>query len=316
VEQHNNELAALEILVFRPLIAIEQLSPFTENCLFAARWLQPSTMPFTYKKVLMVGATSGIGKALAERMLEDKIKVIVVGRRKENLDVLVSKYGPSFCFPIVFDIAKLDDIPSFAAKIIHEHPDLDCVFLNAGIQRAHYFSKPETIDLSQINLEVTTNYLSFVHLTTAFLPHLQLLQSKTPTCIVYVTSGLALLPVPRVSNYCATKAAIHHFILPLREELRGGFPNLKVIEVFPPAVQTELHDEKHQPDLKPGLGSKMGMPLAEFIDECSAGLENGDEQIFVGEMTKANLSWEMQRQDAFKQRFEPMYRMFEGMKRS
>ena len=45
---------------------------------------------------------------------------------------------------------------------------------------------------------------------------------------------------------------------------------MKIVEIFPPAVQTELHDEKHQPDLKQ-MG-KIGMPLKEFTDEVRCAL--------------------------------------------
>jgi short-subunit dehydrogenase involved in D-alanine esterification of teichoic acids len=60
-------------------------------------------------------------------------------------------------------------------------------------------------------------------------------------------------------QYCATKAALHHLILTLRAQLSVSNPNVKVIEILPPAVQTELHDAKHQPDIKDGRN--FGMPL-------------------------------------------------------
>lgn len=67
------------------------------------------------------------------------------------------------------------------------------------------------------------------------------------------------------ANHCASKAALHHFILVLREHLKAGPGNIKVIEMFPPGVQTELHDEKHQPDIK--NGRQVGMPLDEFTED-------------------------------------------------
>lgn len=183
---------------------------------------------------------------------------------------------------------------------------MSCVFLNSGVQRAHNFAKPATIDLKSVDLEITTNYTSFIHMTAAFLPHLQKLQSaQTPSSIVYVTSGLALVPIPRVLVYCSTKSALHHFILPLREELREPYEHLKIIELLPPAVQTELHNEKHQPDLKPGVGAQTGITLADFLREAWEKLETGEEEIMVGDMTK-NMAgdWEQQRQAEFKQRFK------------
>lgn len=90
---------------------------------------------------------------------------------------------------------------------------------------------------------------------------------------------------------------MHQLILVMREQLRGEgggadteekaapgnggkSKGVKVIEVYPPAVQTELHDEKHQPDIK--NGRSFGMPLQEFTEEAWKGLERGDEDIPVG----------------------------------
>ncbi|KAE9973843.1 hypothetical protein BLS_003393 [Venturia inaequalis] len=256
------------------------------------------TMQFQYNKVLLIGATSGIGYALAERMLTTGTKVIIAGRRKERLDELVSKHGEDKAFPSVFDISELSKIPAWASSITKEHPDLDCVVLNSGIQRAYNFAKPETVNLEQINEEMTTNYLSFVHLTTAFLPHMQ--AQKAHTSLIYVSSGLALVPYPRALNYSATKAALHHFLLSLRIQLKSGPGNVKIIEIFPPAVQTELHNTKHQPDIPNDAGAKFGMPLDEFIDETWKGLQTGDEHIFVGDLPKhAGQGFEAERQKIF-----------------
>lgn len=71
-------------------------------------------MSFPYKTVLVLGATSGIGLALAEKFIENGSHVIAVGRRKENLDSFVSKHGKEKASSIQFDITDLSSIPSFA----------------------------------------------------------------------------------------------------------------------------------------------------------------------------------------------------------
>ena len=58
-------------------------------------------------------------------------------------------------------------------SIIKSNPDLDCVLLNAGIQRTLNFAKPETVDLSSVEMEFNANYFSQLALTKAFLPFLQ-----------------------------------------------------------------------------------------------------------------------------------------------
>jgi len=95
---------------------------------------------------------------------------------------------------------------------------------------------------------------------------------------MYTTSGLALVPLPRCPNYCATKAALHQFILALRRQLTGS--NVKVVELFPPAVQTELHDKVHQPDIE--NGREIGITIEEFMEQAWRGIIEGVEEIPVG----------------------------------
>ncbi|KAF7846152.1 hypothetical protein BT93_L5116 [Corymbia citriodora subsp. variegata] len=262
-------------------------------------------MSFKYKNILVVGGTSGIGEALAARLVENGSKVIVVGRRQEKLDSFVEKHGKDKAQSIQFDITNLDKIPSFAEDVMKSYPEVDCVFLNSGIQRPFDFSKPETVDKKILYEEFNTNYLAYLHLVLAFTPYLQ--KSDKATSFIFTTSGLALVPMIRAPNYCASKAALHSFILVLREQLKDGPGNIDVIEIFPPAVQTELHDEKHQPDIKDG--HKMGMPLNEFTNDTWAGMTAGKNQIPVGTAVKSFESWEQERQKMFfgmKQAMEKM----------
>ncbi len=254
---------------------------------------------FPYKKVLMVGGTSGIGEGLAAKFVSQGISVIVVGRREEKLDSFVKTYGSDKASSSVFDVNELSKIPSWAKKIHEQHPDLDCVVLNQGVQRGFDFSKPDTVDLSVVNEEFTTNYLAVLHLTNAFLPFLQEQSKKSPAAIMFTTSGLALIPMIRCANYCASKAALHHYILALREQLKDGLGDVKCIELFPPAVQTELHDAKHQPDIKDG--GKIGIPLNEYIEETWKGLSAGKEQVPVGSAAGpfSPDGFETKRQEAF-----------------
>ncbi|KAJ6262264.1 hypothetical protein Dda_3070 [Drechslerella dactyloides] len=222
---------------------------------------------FNYKKVLVTGATSGIGKAFAERLVKEGIAVVVTGRREDRLKAFVEQNGGDY---EAFDLAKLGEIPQFVAKVTEKHPDIDAVVLNSGIQRGFNFTKPESVKLDVINEEVTVNYLSYVHLTTAFLPFLQ---KKDSSALIYVGSVVGLVPFARCLNYCATKAALHQFVLSLRNQLKDS--PIQVLEILPPAVQTELHDEVHQPDIKDG--GKLGMPIDEFTEETWNALIEGNE---------------------------------------
>jgi NADP-dependent 3-hydroxy acid dehydrogenase YdfG len=73
-------------------------------------------MAFTYRHILMIGATSGIGAAMADHLIEAGAKVTVVGRRKDRLEEFVSRHGQSQARAVPFDIGDLAQIPRFATE--------------------------------------------------------------------------------------------------------------------------------------------------------------------------------------------------------
>lgn len=84
------------------------------------------------------------------------------------------------------------------------------------------------------------------------------------------------MPLPRCANYCATKSALHSLAWSLRAQLGPVHPHLRVVEIVPPAVQTELHTL--QPELVAVGQADIGMPLGAFIDETWEALERWDEK--------------------------------------
>ena len=266
-------------------------------------------MQLKYNKVLILGATSGIGRALSGRFVETGTSVVAVGRRQDKLDEFVKEYSSQAgkVDTAKFDITDLKAIPQFAADIFKKHPDLDCVFLNSGMQRAVNWSKPDEVDLESLDTETLTNYTAYIHLTKAFLPYLQK-QAPKEASLVFTTSGLALVPILHCPNYCATKAALHHHILAMREQLRGAGSNVKIIELFPPAVQTELHDFEMGEK-----GKDVGMPLKDFVNEAFEGLcKEDNEQIPVQAVKEAMgfYSWEQERQKTFQKWNEQMRKQY------
>lgn len=139
-------------------------------------------MSFPYKHVLLLGATSGIGQAMANRLVKEGSKVIAVGRRQDRLDAFVKEHGSGKASSTKFDISDRSNIDSFVNETITKNPNLDCVFLNAGTQSPVDFTDPAKVDLANFHAEIDTNFASFVDLTMKFLPFL--MAKKEPTGLI------------------------------------------------------------------------------------------------------------------------------------
>jgi short-subunit dehydrogenase len=111
--------------------------------------------------------------------------------------------------------------------------------------------------------------------TAAFLPRLL---AQPSARIVNVTSGLAYVPYAMMPVYCATKAALRSVTLSLRHHIRAT--SVRVIELLPPAVSTELHDYMGP------KGREIGIPLEEFVREAMEALNSGSEEIHVANAKK------------------------------
>lgn len=202
--------------------------------------------------ILITGGGSGIGEALAHRLHDAGNTVIVAGRRRDALDAAIA--GRANMHAMTLDIDSADAIEAFAADLIAAHPALNIVVNNAGIMRFEDLSARR--DLSDAEATITTNLLGPIRLTNALVDHLK---GQDDAAIVNVTSGLAFVPLVVTATYSATKAALHSYTISLRDALAGS---VEVIELAPPAVQT---------DLTPGQRDRAGyQPLDAFADEVMA----------------------------------------------
>lgn len=196
-------------------------------------------------------------------------------------------------------------------SITKTHPTLSCIILNAGIQRTLDLTQPSSYGdiATKVTAEATTNYLSPLLTATAFLPHL-LARPPPPdgdgagAAILVVTSALALVPLARCASYCATKAALHSLAWSLRAQLAAAphARHVRVVELIPPAVQTELH--ALQPELVAAGQAHIGMPLAQYIDETWAALQRWDpneHEIMVSQVRANYGHFEDEKRLAFEQ---------------
>jgi len=182
-------------------------------------------------KILITGASAGIGKAILEAFIKLDNQVIALGRNEEKLKELAKK--DNRIIPVKCDIAKKEDLDDLALFIEKEHPDLNILINNAGIQyNYHFMEEPHSI--AKIEHEIEVNLIAPIKLISLLLPTIQ---SNENSAIVNVSSGLGLVPKMAAPVYCGTKGGIHIFSKSLRYQLED---RVKVFEIIPPLVDTNM----------------------------------------------------------------------------
>ena len=227
-------------------------------------------MQLASNTVLITGGASGIGFALAERFLRAGSQVIICGRREEKLEEAGAKH-PGLKTRVC-DLAKETQRTALHKWVTNEFPRLNVLVNNAGIQRR--VQLPEDLKWKPTHEEIAINLEAPVHLSALFIPHLK---KQAHPAIMNVTSGLSFAPMANVPIYCATKAALHSFTLSLRHQLSPT--PIRVIEIIPPAVNTDLGG--------PGLHT-FGLPVEEFVNAVMVGLQEGSPEIAYGYSQRAS----------------------------
>jgi uncharacterized oxidoreductase len=190
--------------------------------------------------VLITGGGSGIGLALADALARRDNEVIVCGRRRQRL--LAAKKSHRNIHVRVCDLSVPRSRRALVDWLLSGFKDLNLVVNNAGIQRSVDFLQGPR-DLADADEEIATNLAAPIHLSALLIPHLR---RQKAAAIVNISSGLAFTPMAVVPVYCATKAALHSLSVSLRYQLRGT--TVRVLEVAPPMVATELAGSRRRPE--------------------------------------------------------------------
>jgi uncharacterized oxidoreductase len=220
-------------------------------------------MKLTGNTIFITGGGSGIGRALAEALHQRGNQVIISGRRKGNLDE-TTKANPGMK-SVELNVEDPASISAVARKLIADFPKLNVLINNAGIMQFDDVAGP--IDESVMVSTITTNLMGPIRMTSALVEHLK---KQETAAVINVSSGLAFTPMAVTAVYCSTKAAIHSYTMSLRYKLKGT--SVKVLEIAPPWVQTDLLNSKNEP---------RAMPLGEFTDETMKVLGTDAPEVLV-----------------------------------
>jgi uncharacterized oxidoreductase len=220
-------------------------------------------MKLSGNTILITGGGSGIGRGLAEALHQRKNQVIIAGRGKNRLTE-VAKANPGMAW-MELNIEDPASISAVATKLTAEYPKLNVLINNAGIMNIDDVSS--AIDEKLLVSTVTTNLMGPIRMTGALIEHLKRQREAT---VINATSVLGFVPLAVTAVYSSTKAAMHSYTMSLRYRLKGT--PVRVLELTPPWVQTDLLGSNNEP---------RAMPLPEFIEETMRVLGTDADEVLV-----------------------------------
>jgi uncharacterized oxidoreductase len=192
------------------------------------------------KTILITGGASGIGLEAAKQFLANGATVIITGRNQEKLNAAQKAY-PGIT-AIKSDVADELDAQSLFNRV-NEIGGIDILYNNAGV-----VSPPLNLGLENSKhiegamYEMNVNYIGVVRLNNLFI---EMLKSREEGAIINTTSILSLVPSVIEPTYSASKVALHFYTETLRKHLQFLKSNVKVFELLPPVVATEMTADRN-----------------------------------------------------------------------
>jgi len=203
----------------------------------------PSVVPDMKLKnlnALITGGSQGLGKTIAEHFLREGANVILCARSEKELlatrDELAEKFPAQKISAQTCDVSNESQVNALVTFALHELGSLDALVLNAGIYGP--MGPTESVSLEEWRRAIDINLFGVLLPSRAVIPHFK----KTGRGkIVVLSGGGATNPLPNISSYAASKAAVVRLMETLAEELRPF--QVDVNAIAPGALATRLVDE-------------------------------------------------------------------------
>lgn len=183
-------------------------------------------------RVVLTGASGGIGSALAQALLQQGAQLLLVSRSADKLQTLQARLGSGSVSTLVADVTLAQDRAQIIAAAITF--DANVLINNAGVPS---FGALAHLEPAQLEAVLHTNLLAPLLLTQGLLPHLT---RQATARVLNVGSVLGRLGLPGYSVYCASKFGLRGFSEALRRELQ--FTPVRVQYLGPRATQTAFND--------------------------------------------------------------------------
>lgn len=227
------------------------------------------------KRILLTGATGGLGNALAKQLAAKGAILAILGRDSEKLKVLKNDIQTSGnkVVSIEADLSQ-NGIPAKAINAtIEKLGGIDIVIHNAGVLDFIAFENQSEARIQEI---IHTNVTTVIQLTNIVMPYFK---KNKAGHVLFVGSIFGSLGFPHYATYCASKFAIHGFSQALRRELVDT--NIGVTYVAPRFIKTPMNSEAATA-MTQKSGSTMDTP-EKVATIVLRGLEQGKQEVFIGQ---------------------------------
>jgi 3-hydroxy acid dehydrogenase/malonic semialdehyde reductase len=188
------------------------------------------------KIILVTGATSGFGKAIAEKFAAEKWNCIITGRRKERLDELEQQLTSTYkinVLQLAFDVSKKDEVFAAINNLKDEWCNIDVLVNNAGLAAGRDLFDQASLD--DWDTMIDTNVKGLLYVSKAVIP---LMIKNKKGHIINIGSTAAKEVYKEGNVYCATKHAVNAISEAQRIDLLQH--KIKVTAIHPGAAETEF----------------------------------------------------------------------------
>ena len=183
------------------------------------------------RTALITGSTTGLGYAMAECMIAQGARVIVVGRESDKARAAAEALGPNADFAN-FDVQETDKTEAWVNGLLEKHGTIDILVNNAG----NHCKKPiEQMSVSDFTSVLGVHVVGAFALTRALVPHMK---ANRRGCVLFTASMTSFLGQPFVTGYAAAKSAYLGMIRGLATEL--GTEGIRVNGIAPGWIDTPM----------------------------------------------------------------------------
>jgi NAD(P)-dependent dehydrogenase (short-subunit alcohol dehydrogenase family) len=240
----------------------------------------------TGRGVVVTGAASGIGEALAHALAARGAKLLLADVDAARLAAVADalRAGGASCEAMACDIADPAAAPALAERAIALWGGADIVVNNAGVALV---GPVETMPEADARWLMDINFWGVVRGCRAFVPQLR---GRAGATLVNISSVFAFVAPPTQAMYAASKAAVRAFSDVLREEVRES--GIRVLTVHPGGIRTRIVESARVIDLSVAADSKAGLDAqfrrtarttsAQAAEAIVRALERGDTRLLIG----------------------------------